>query len=215
MKFLKQSLTAAAMSCSVMLTAPASAATAVSISSFLTSLGDGPYTLGYTFAATQDLRVTALGAFDALGDGFGEAHEVGLWDSNGILLSSISVSSTDTLIDGFRYANISGVNLISGNSYTVAASNFGPRDAYAYNTTISTAPGISAVTDRYAIGRGLLYPTSSAGGNGYFGGNFQIASATGAAPEPGTWAMMIIGFGLAGAALRRRPTVTTRVSYAA
>lgn len=38
---------------------------------------------------------------------------------------------------------------------------------------------------------------------------------TGAAPEPGTWAMMIGGFGMAGGALRRRKSsVTTRVTYA-
>ncbi|PZQ42179.1 MAG: hypothetical protein DI570_29865, partial [Phenylobacterium zucineum] len=31
---------------------------------------------------------------------------------------------------------------------------------------------------------------------------------TGAIPEPGTWALMIAGFGLAGAALRRRRAQT-------
>jgi hypothetical protein len=33
------------------------------------------------------------------------------------------------------------------------------------------------------------------------------------APEPATWAMMIVGFGAAGVALRRRQKFTTRVSY--
>ena len=42
----------------------------------------------------------------------------------------------------------------------------------------------------------------------------RFASLAGAAPEPGTWAMMIVGFGLAGYALRRRQKVTTRVSFA-
>lgn len=40
------------------------------------------------------------------------------------------------------------------------------------------------------------------------------AGATGAVPEPATWAMMILGFGLVGFALRRREKVATRVSYA-
>lgn len=32
----------------------------------------------------------------------------------------------------------------------------------------------------------------------------QIGTGVGAVPEPGTWAMMIVGFGVAGAAMRRR-----------
>lgn len=38
------------------------------------------------------------------------------------------------------------------------------------------------------------------------GGTFEVASvnATAAAPEPGTWALMLLGFGGVGAALRRR-----------
>jgi hypothetical protein len=37
----------------------------------------------------------------------------------------------------------------------------------------------------------------------------------GAVPEPGTWAMMILGFGLVGFAMRRRQAAITRVAYAA
>jgi hypothetical protein len=39
-----------------------------------------------------------------------------------------------------------------------------------------------------------------------FGGLEQIATA-GGVPEPATWALMIGGFGLAGAALRRKALV--------
>lgn len=41
----------------------------------------------------------------------------------------------------------------------------------------------------------------------------QVVANTAAVPEVGTWGMMILGFGLAGAALRRRQTV--RVAFAA
>jgi hypothetical protein len=37
---------------------------------------------------------------------------------------------------------------------------------------------------------------------------FQIGDGNGAVPEPATWAMMILGFGLVGAAARRRTAVT-------
>lgn len=40
-------------------------------------------------------------------------------------------------------------------------------------------------------------------------GNQILASASGAVPEPASWALMIGGFGLVGAALRRRSTATT------
>jgi hypothetical protein len=38
--------------------------------------------------------------------------------------------------------------------------------------------------------------------------------ATGAVPEPGTWAMLMLGFGMTGFALRRRSKVTARVRFA-
>ena len=39
-------------------------------------------------------------------------------------------------------------------------------------------------------------------------------AAAGAIPEPGTWALMIVGFGFAGAAMRRRQRQAVRVAYA-
>ncbi len=47
------------------------------------------------------------------------------------------------------------------------------------------------------------------GGNNFRGSIIDNVSIT-AVPEPATWAMMILGFGIAGAALRRRPAVTVR-----
>lgn len=45
--------------------------------------------------------------------------------------------------------------------------------------------------------------TSGGDGNDY-NGNFRISSAAGAVPEPATWALMLGGFGLVGASMRRR-----------
>ncbi|MHA6722554.1 PEPxxWA-CTERM sorting domain-containing protein [Sphingomonas sp. RS2018] len=46
-------------------------------------------------------------------------------------------------------------------------------------------------------------------------GVFTVASVTtSAVPEPATWAMMMLGFGGMGFALRRRAKVTTRVRFA-
>jgi PEP-CTERM motif len=44
--------------------------------------------------------------------------------------------------------------------------------------------------------------------------NFAFRLQSGAVPEPSTWAMMILGFGLIGFAMRKRSNVRTKVSYA-
>lgn len=50
-------------------------------------------------------------------------------------------------------------------------------------------------------------------------GSFSVTRVTtpppvGAIPEPGTWALMLLGFGFVGAAMRRRPAIRVSVSYA-
>lgn len=44
--------------------------------------------------------------------------------------------------------------------------------------------------------------------------NVSLLSATGAVPEPATWAMMLMGFGLMGFGLRNRRKQAVRVTYA-
>ncbi|MDE2303827.1 MAG: PEPxxWA-CTERM sorting domain-containing protein [Sphingomonadales bacterium] len=48
-------------------------------------------------------------------------------------------------------------------------------------------------------------------GGGGGGGSFVFASALSSVPEPATWGMMLLGFGFAGVAMRRR----VRVRYSA
>ena len=54
------------------------------------------------------------------------------------------------------------------------------------------------------------------GKQGYYGlDDFTYHNISAAVPEPATWAMMIAGVGVAGAALRRQRNVITKIAYAA
>ena len=47
-----------------------------------------------------------------------------------------------------------------------------------------------------------------------YGGFFTLTEATPAVPEPATWAMMLLGFGVIGAAMRRKRAPQPKVRYA-
>jgi len=69
---------------------------------------------------------------------------------------------------------------------------------------------ILAGAETLASGNYYLQISGNAGVDAGYGGNL---TTVGAVPEPATWAMMILGFGLAGAAMRRAGRAA-RVSFA-
>jgi len=88
------------------------------------------------------------------------------------------------------------------------SNGFSLLDANNYSPAFVTANGGTAIGARDALIAGLN------GGRSYFnvhtsafpGG--EIRGQFGVVPEPASWAMMIAGFGMVGAAMRRRKTVT-------
>ena len=88
----------------------------------------------------------------------------------------------------------------SGTLTTLASFN-GANGAYSYAGLIADAAG-------------NLYGTTSEGGNSGYGTVFKLSDtgfvvSVGGVPEPASWAMMIAGFGLVGAAARRRRQTVT------
>ena len=87
--------------------------------------------------------------------------------------------------------------------------------------TLTITPDAGAV-QTYSFDYGTIgkaAPTGTGIGLGFYGAaladNFgNGAGATGAVPEPATWAMMLAGFGMIGFAARRRPLVKTAASFA-
>ncbi len=77
------------------------------------------------------------------------------------------------------------------------------------NTSVGN-PEIRSISTVLAAGTHTISVRGSSGPAGFYNGTATL----GGVPEPMTWAMMILGFGLVGAGLRRRSKQTVRVAYA-
>jgi len=65
-----------------------------------------------------------------------------------------------------------------------------------------------------ATGDSTKLTFASAPGEGFFGAALDSVSVTTAVPEPSTWAMLLVGFGAIGGAMRSRRKLKQSVSYA-
>ena len=160
-------------------------------------------TLGFTFSVNSAITVTDLGIFDWSLDGLLEAHQVGLWNSGGSLLASVTVpSGTAAVLDGdFRYVAISSLSLTSGETYTLGAqyptSNL---EIVRGSATLFTPSVVNYLEDKQAGGAGFIQPTLSTGAtNGFFGPNLLFV------PEPSALILGLIALmGLSACTWRRR-----------
>ncbi|HEU4798375.1 MAG TPA: PEPxxWA-CTERM sorting domain-containing protein [bacterium] len=105
----------------------------------------------------------------------------------------------------------SGIASIASNAQTVLTSFFGDTNNFCivgaagqrcFNSFSSAAQAAAdariygGMHYRFDVNSGLIQGRNVA--------NFTLANALAPVPEPGTWAMLIVGFGLMGASLRRR-----------
>lgn len=181
---------------------------------------DTQLSLGFTFIANVTTTVDSLGYYDLGGDGFLTEHEVGIYlgdgaDGPGTLLVSttLAAGTVESLgADSFRYKSIAPLTLIAGNEYTIAGLSplLDGNDAWNYGSAASIIgfavdPRITIPADAarytYFPGASLVNPSSHFGDYQVYAVNFGLV------PEPASWAMMIIGFGLVGTTLRRRSAV--------
>jgi hypothetical protein len=163
--------------------------------------------------------VGALGFYDFNQDGLTQAHTVGIYNSVGTLLVSavVPTGTGGTLLNQFRYVSITPFLLAAGQSFTIAATNTGAGDRWAYddgtgtgtafNSNLTVAATNAAVFNANG-GATLAFPVTKPNppnGYRYFGGpNFQISSTVpSGVPEPGA-AAIIIGITTTGAVLTMR-----------
>jgi hypothetical protein len=187
----------------------ASAAPVYTITSVTEKLS-GDYAFAQSFSVSQAENMTEVGYFDPTGAGFAGTHTIGLYDSDAThtLLFSVTLNTgtTDTLVNFFRFRNITPYELIAGHTYTIVGTT---TSADNWSTTAKDRVLGFAVTDplvtlvhpsQYANGSSLVYPTTSGfDGEIYIGPNFMLSPI----PEPATMALFGLG-AMALGAMRRR-----------
>jgi hypothetical protein len=141
----------------------------------------------------------------------------------------VCVGSPCTFSETITFAspgyNLIGGTLTSGPALTPAQDiTFGTSTVGAATTAtlngipfILNSTGVSENATTGAIGTLALNTltiagTAGASGLASYSGTLNFANR--GVPEPAIWAMMLLGFGMIGFAMRRRPQYTTRVNFA-
>jgi Domain of unknown function (DUF4082)/PEP-CTERM motif len=185
------------------------AVTGFTTGSLFLSFGGGVNgeTIGWRFQAVSALSVSSLGYWDETpGTPLTSSHQVGLWTDSGTLLGNVTVQVNSGLVGSFRYEPLgSPITLTAGDFYRVGALDLSS-DGDNYTsavTSLTTDPSITFTgSTRNNTNEGFTFPgTHTPGGQGRFGPNLLIASAS-SAPEPGTLALFALG--IAGGVVARR-----------
>jgi hypothetical protein len=173
---------------------------------------DGTFlTIGFEFSTASAITVSGLGWYVASGT-LASSHEVGLWDSGGTLLGSTTVTAGSATSGGFRYVSVPTLTLAAGDYYIGGGQSASDGDLYKTSVSnIVTGTGITFLAAaRSGSSSGFAFPSVVSAASGRFGPNFVYTAA--AVPEPASWAMLIAGFGIMGAAMRHRRRVSIAVA---
>lgn len=135
----------------------------------------------------------------AMGDNFTTGSNTGLYEFNIVNPMTLTVSSfTNSAVGTKGVFDFTTIGLYSGTGTGGTLLETGTILPRTGGTTL-------AALGQYALGTGL-YTIAYTGNvpSKIATVGSSITFATGAVPEPVTWAMMVVGFGLVGASVRRR-----------
>ena len=147
-----------------------------------------------TSTAYQYRTVQAAFAPNALQDVY---YEITVDDPDAIVFASAYDGAYDPASPANNYLGDEG-----------ASGNYFPGDPSFFDIVVPMGGTLTLVFNDVGLGDGPFSYQVSAFSSTEYDENFQSAPAD--VPEPATWAMFIGGFGLVGAAMRRRRTVRVR-----
>lgn len=156
-------------------------------------------TVGWEFTLDESKLIMDLGIFDEGQNGLNQAHQVGLWNSAGTLLTSTTIApGTSAPLDGFfRYESISPIMLSAGTytlgAYYPTASAAGGDPLAVENSPIFT-DGVTWLDSKQNSWPGFSQPyLGTKFDPGIFGPNARFAAIS-EVPEPSTLVLAALGF---------------------
>jgi len=173
------------------------------------TLGNGPFTLGWSFTVTSTITVDELAVYHVNGAALLESHEVGIWGGGNLLVSAtVPAGPCDNELDQLgsqEWCSVAvGATVLTPGTYTIGATWNNGLDPMIFPGQVGNVngPNVAFIQNEYIAG-GFAEPINTTGDlNSYFGPNFEYGAST--TPEPGT--LMLLGSGLLGAVgvLRRK-----------
>lgn len=206
---MKRMMIAAALMLSGVAAMPAQAATVVSDTGTRTVTINSYGTVGQSFTMVGTLLNSFGFQLQTVNDVTNAPLTFTLYEGAGLTGTSLKQLSVTAASGALRSnfwqdVDLGGLSLVAGRTYTAALTATSTRLAVVYG------PASSGTVDAYKDGR-LVTATALPSSNkscaaGLCDANFRFTSssaATGAVPEPATWALMLLGFGTVGYGLRR------------